>query len=189
MEVRKLLEILHTAEKLKSEMRHCTTAARAPESVAAHSWRIALMAMLMRDEYPEVDMDKVIRMCLIHDMGECFLGDIPVFDKDASHEKKEQQLLMDWVATLPAPYQEELRELYREMDALETTEAKLYKSLDKVEAVIQHNESPIDTWEDHEYDLNLTYAVDFCNWSPYIKELRGAILDDTKKKIEEEKNA
>lgn len=187
MEVRKLLDLLHTVEKLKSEMRHCTTANGAPESVAAHSWRIALMALFLRDEYPRLDMDKVIRMCLVHDLGECFTGDIPVFDKNASHEKKELETLLAWVATLPAPYGAELRDLYLEMDALETEEAKLYKSLDKLEAIIAHNEAPIHTWEPHEYDLNLTYAMDFSTWSPYIRELRGAILEDTKRKIEENK--
>lgn len=189
MEVKKLLDLLHTVEKLKSEARHCVTADGQPETVAAHSWRIALMALLMRDEYPALDMDKVIRMCLIHDLGECFLGDIPVFAKNTSHEQQERETLLRWFSTLPAPYDTELRELYLEMDALETDEAKLYKSLDKLEAVIQHNEAPIDTWEDHEYDLQRTYAMDFSTWSPYIKELRGAILEETEQKIEDAKNA
>ena len=77
-----LLSALHTAERLKDTTRHCCTSRRRPESVAGHSWRIALMAYWMRDEFPEADMDKVIRMCLIHDLGECFTGDIPTFRKN-----------------------------------------------------------------------------------------------------------
>ena len=73
--------------------------------------------------------------------------------------------------------------LYAEMDALSSQEAKLYKSIDKLEAVIQHNESPISTWEPHEYDLNLTYADDIVAFSPYLRSLREAIRDDTKQKI------
>ena len=154
MEPEKLLSALHLAEKLKDVRRHCTTSQGRPESVAEHSWRIALMAFFLRDEFPEADMDKVIRMCLIHDLGECFTGDIPVFRKTAADEAREDALLDEWVASLPAPYAGDMRALYAEMNALQTTEAKIYKALDKLEAVIQHNESPISTWEPHEYDLN-----------------------------------
>ena len=76
--------------------------------------------------------------------------------------------------------------LYAEMNALDTTEAKLYKSLDKLEAVIQHNESPIDTWEELEYDLNRNYAWDAVAFSPYMHALRQAILDETNEKIARE---
>ena len=81
MEPEKLLEALHTAEKLKDTTRHCYTSKGRHESVAEHSWRIALMAFWLRDEFPQADMDKVIRMCLIHDLGECFTGDIPALTR------------------------------------------------------------------------------------------------------------
>ena len=81
MKPKELLEILSVAEKLKCNTRHCYTSSGRRESVAEHSWRISLMAMLLTKEFPEADMDKVIRMCLIHDMGEAFTGDIPTFEK------------------------------------------------------------------------------------------------------------
>ena len=90
MEAKKLLEILSVAEQLKCRTRHCDTSSGRRESVAEHSWRVALMAMLMEDEFPELDIDKVIRMCLIHDLGEAFTGDIPVFDKTAADEEREE---------------------------------------------------------------------------------------------------
>ncbi len=96
MEPEKLLEALHTAEKLKDTTRHCYTSKGRHESVAEHSWRIALMAFWLRDEFPQADMDKVIRMCLIHDLGECFTGDIPAFDKTAADEAAEEALLSRW---------------------------------------------------------------------------------------------
>ena len=64
-----LLDILSVAEKLKCVTRHCDTSTGRRESVAEHSWRIALMAMLLKPEFPDADMDRVIRMCLIHDLG------------------------------------------------------------------------------------------------------------------------
>lgn len=183
MEVHKLLETLHIAERLKDELRHCDTSKGRRESVAEHSWRIALMALFMQDEFPELDINKVIRMCLIHDLGECFTGDIPTFLKSASDEKKEDTALFSWVASLPAPYNTELAALYTEMGALQTDEAKLYKALDKLEAVIQHNESDIRSWEPLEYDLNRTYAYDAIAFSAYLTKLREAVREDTEEKI------
>ena len=185
MEPRALLDALHVAERLKDETRHCYTSGGRRESVAEHSWRIALMAYFLRDEFPEADMDKVLRMCLIHDLGECFTGDIPTFAKTQRDEEKEENLLLAWVASLPEPYRTEMRALYGEMAALETPEARIYKALDSLEAVIQHNESDIGTWEDHEYALNLSYGEDKVAFSPYLQSLRGAIREDTEKKIAE----
>lgn len=183
MEVRAYLDVLHIAERLKDELRHCDTSKGRRESVAEHSWRMTLMAYFMKDEFPEVDIDKVIKMCMIHDLGECFTGDIPSFLKSSADEQKEDQALEQWVASLPAPYAQELRALYAEMNARQTPEAKLYKVIDKLEAVIQHNESDISSWTPNEYALNLTYADDVVAYSAYLRQLREAIRDDTKQKI------
>ncbi len=186
MHPRDYLEILHVAERLKDTPRHCTTTKRRTESVAEHSWRISLMAFLLRHEFPDVDINKVVDMCLIHDLGECFTGDIPTFIKTDNDRDVEDSLLLQWVKTLPEEISEEMSGLYREMDALETREAKIYKSLDKLEALIQHNESPIDTWSENEYDLNKTYAFDTVTFSDWLTELRNEILKDTLDKIDKE---
>ena len=184
--MRLLLQQLHLAERLKDTPRHCYTSGGRRESVAEHSWRLCLFAFLLQDEFPELDMDKVIRMCLIHDLGECFTGDIPTFLKTDSDTAREDDLLARWVASLPEPYAGQMAALYAEMDALETGEARLYKALDKLEAVIQHNESPLDTWLPLEYDLNRTYAYDAVAFSPYLRALRDAVREDTEQKIETE---
>ena len=92
-------------------------------------------------------------------------------------------MLDQWVATLPAPYAEKMQAVYKEMEQRETTEAKLYKAIDSLEAVIQHNAADLSTWIPLEYDLNLTYADDKVEFSEYLKRLREEIRDDTKKKI------
>ena len=184
MNAEQFLEIIHVAERLKDTIRHCTTSKGRPESVAEHSWRIALMSVLLRDEFPDYNINKVTEMCLIHDLGECFTGDIPVFNKTASDSQKEDQLLSQWVSSLPAGISQHWSQLYEEMNALETKEAKLYKALDKLEAVIQHNESPISTWLPNEYDLQKNYAWDAVEFSDWLKKLREEMLNDTNKKIE-----
>ncbi len=184
MNVRDYLNILHVAGRLKDTPRHCTTAQRRTESVAEHSWRISLMAFLLRTEFPEADIDKVIRMCLIHDLGECFTGDIPSFMKTDNDRDTEDSLLNEWIKTLPEEVSADMALLYAEMDAQMTVEAKIYKSLDKLEALIQHNESPLDTWSENEYELNQTYAFDTVAFSSWLTELRNAILEDTLEKID-----
>ena len=183
MNAREFLDILHVAERLKDTPRHCTTSKGRTESVAEHSWRISLMALLLRHEFPELDMDKVVDMCLIHDLGECFTGDIPTFLKTSSDRETEDTLLDQWVKSLPPEVSADLAALYREMDAQETMEAKVYKALDKLEAVIQHNESPLNTWSDNEYEMNKTYAFDTVVFSDWLMDLRKEILADTIAKI------
>ena len=184
MEARKFLEVLSVAERLKDETRHSYTSGGRHESVAEHSWRAALMAFFLRDEFPEADMDKVMRMCLIHDLGECFTGDIPAFDKTQAHEETEEKLLNDWVSTLPEPYATEMTELYQEMAERQTLEAKIYKAIDGLEAVIQHNEADIKTWMPNEYGLNRNYAYDKVAFSEYLMAFREMIGQDTDEKIQ-----
>ena len=178
------MEILHVAEKLKDTPRHCTTSQGRTESVAEHSWRVSLMAFLLRREFPDVDMDRVVDMCLIHDLGECFTGDIPTFVKTDSDRSVEDSLLDQWVSSLPEEVASDLKSLYAEMDAQETKEAKIYKAMDKLEALIQHNESPLSTWSENEYELNKTYAFNNVTFSEWLTELRQEILQDTLDKIE-----
>lgn len=180
------IEIMAVAEKLKCNTRHSWTSNGRHESVAEHSWRLALMAMLVRDEYPELDMDKVIKMCIIHDLGETFTGDIPSFEKKEADEKKESEVLNKWIATFPQPYKDEFSELYREMKERTTKEAMLYKALDNLEAVIQHDEADISTWLPLEYDLQLVYGADKVGFSEYTQLLKQEIDQKTRHKIETE---
>ena len=183
MKPENLLELLYTAGKLKDTTRHCYTPGGRHESVAEHSWRLALMAFWLRDEFLELDMNRVVQMCLIHDLGEAFTGDIPVFDKTAADEEREEQLLFSWVDTIPEPLHTDMRQLYREMEERATPEAKLYKALDGLEALISHNESDLATWEPNEYDLQMTYAEDRMKFSPYMVALREQIKQDSIQKI------
>ena len=121
----------HTAARLKDTTRHCYTSHGRHESVAEHSWRAALMAYLLQDEFPDLDMNKVIKMCLIHDLGECFTGDIPTFEKTDEDTATKDDLLAQWVSNLFQPYRYDMAALYAEMNALQTPEAKLYKAIDK----------------------------------------------------------
>jgi len=188
MEQREFLEILSVAERLKDTMRHSYTSGGRRESVAEHSWRLALMAMLLKEVFPNDDMDKVIRMCLIHDLGEAFTGDIPAFLKKPDDSGRESGIFRNWAAGLPKDIAPVITSLWDEMEAQKTREARIYKALDKLEALIQHNEADIKTWLPLEYSLQRTYGTEECRFDPYISELRAEVLRDSERKIEEKQH-
>lgn len=183
MEARELLDALTVAERLKDTTRHCYTSKGRHESVAEHSWMMSLMAFFMKNEFPEVDINKVIQMCIIHDLGECFTGDIPTFAKTKENEEVEGNLLANWVQSLPETTRNEMLSLYEEMEERQTLEAKIYKAIDSLEALIQHNFSDISTWSENEFELNLTYADERVAFSEYLSVLRKEIKKDTIRKI------
>lgn len=117
-------------------------------------------------------------------MDDNFDGDIPTFEKSQAHEQTEENLLYGWVRSLPKEYAVEMRELYEEMAARKTVEAQIYKAIDGLEALIQHNASNLSTWIPREFELNLTYADDKVAFSDYLKSLRQAVREDTIKKID-----
>lgn len=184
------LKILSVAERLKCSTRHCDTSSGRRESVAEHSWRTALMAMLLSGSgrFEGIDLDRVIRMCLIHDLGEAFTGDIPTFEKSGKDEEAEYRELTGWIGTFPETLKKEFEELFAEMRERKTPEARLFKALDKLEAVIQHNESDISSWLPLEYNLQFTYGKEEAGQFPYLKQLRDRIDLWTKEKIDNAQN-
>lgn len=183
MDQRKLIDFLGRIEPLKCNTRHSWTSNGRQESVAEHSWRLAVMAMLCSDDFPELDMNKVIRMCLVHDWGEAITGDIPAFWKNAEHEVREEEAIASLLHELPMPVSEELFQLFDEMQRKETPEAKLYKALDNMETLISHNEADLSTWLPREYTENLTYGQKNCEWSPWMLKLKEEINRDTREKL------
>ena len=144
------------------------------------------MAYWISDEFPEANLEKLLKMCLIHDLGEAFTGDIPSFEKTEFNEEREAELLFKWMKSLPEPFATEMMELYREMEERKTLEARIYKALDNMEALISHNESDIQTWLPLEYDLQMTYGNDKVAFSEYLTELRDMIREDSREKIARE---
>lgn len=92
------------------------------------------------------------------------------------------------MSQLPEPYASEMQALYQEMEERKTLEARIYKALDSLEALIQHNEADINTWLPLEYDLQITYGNDKVAFSDYLTRLRDAVREDSVRKIETKRN-
>ena len=183
MTQREFIDFLGLVSTMKTNLRHNWTDGERRESVADHSWRLALMPLLLESDFPDTDINRVIRMCLIHDLGEAVTGDIPCFKKTDSDEDNEKAALGSLLKNLPDDIRRSFEELYAEMYEMNTKEAKLYKALDNLEAVISHNEADISSWEEHEYSLQLNYGADKVGWNGWLKELKAEIDRDTLKKI------
>ncbi len=183
METRAFLSFLETAEKLKCSTRHSWTSSGRHESVAEHSWQLTLMACLAADEFPGIDREKLMLMCLLHDLGEAVTGDIPAFEKTESDEKTESKAVRELLSRLPEPQKSEFAALFAEMGAMESREAKLCKALDKLEALIQHNQAELSTWLPLEYELQMTYGNEECAFSEYTRQLRDVVREDSREKM------
>ena len=178
MSPKEYLAIVHCIAGLKERTRHAWMKSGRQESVAEHSWRMALMAYFLRDAFPAADLTRVLLMALLHDVGEVFTGDIPTFEKTDADRAHEHVLRDQWIDSLPPPYAAEVRELFAEMDACETEEARLVRALDRMEAVITHNEGDPLTWLPLEYDLQRTYGVKEAAFSPALRALRTEVNNE-----------
>ena len=187
MDARTFIDIMRTTGRLKDMTRHSWTAGGRHESVAEHTYHLLMMAYFCRDEFPEADMVRVMEMCLFHDMGEAFTGDIPAFEKTNADESEESRQVEAWIRSLPEGYREQVGTLFAEMNAMESMEAKIYKALDKLEAVIQHNEADISTWIPLEYQLNLDYGQKETQFSEFFRKVRQLAKEDSEEKIARER--
>ena len=181
-------DFLHEIEGLKKLLRHSWLSDGRQESVAEHTWRMAIMAIVLyRDLDFKVEIGKVLKMALVHDLAEVYAGDFHAF-KDVPLDKHAKELLSLQTLTkkLPEAVAVELVELWEEFERRETMEAKFAVALDKLEVLIQHNEAEISTWDEKEYDFNYYYAFDKVDFSEILTIFRDLVLEETIKKIDKE---
>lgn len=142
VKIKERLIFLQEAEKLKSVLRSAHTSTGRTESTAEHSWRLSLMAMIFEDELAGVDMLRVLKMCLVHDLGEAIHGDIPAVERDLHPDKGEQEkdALLHLTRALGEKQREEILSLWQEYECAASPEARAVKALDKLETILQHNQ-------------------------------------------------
>ncbi len=179
------IKFLDIIEKMKCNTRHSWTSSGRHESVAEHSFRLSVMAFILADEFPEYDMEHVLKLCLVHDFGEAVTGDIPSFEKTDADDKNEDIAAKELVSGLPQELGNRIYSLLNEFYKQKTPESRLARSLDKLEAVIQHNEADLSTWIPLEYELNTTYGQEECSEFPYLKTLRAILKENSLKKIKD----
>ncbi len=190
-QLKNVLEIIKLGEKLKMELRHSWLSNGRRESVAEHTWRVALMAMAIEPHLPsKINSEKLLKMIIIHDLVEAYSSDIPAFETMNNIEVKKIKVKNEITAI------EKIRDLlggesgqlfydyWFEFEHKNTYEAKVANALDKLEAQIQHNEADINTWLpiEHEMTYMLGKHTDF---DPVLTELKNLIEAEGIQKLED----
>ncbi|MGI9260527.1 MAG: HD domain-containing protein [Woeseiaceae bacterium] len=175
-DTRSRLQFLREAERLKDTLRSAYTRNGRTESVADHSWRLALLAMTFSDQLPDVDLLRLLKICVLHDLGEAINGDIPAPEQDCGSPKSGQERddFLSLIAPLPAGVRSEFLSLWDEYENGTSREAKVAKALDKIETILQHNQGT--NPEDFDYAFNLAYGKAHTDGVPIATTLR-ALLD------------
>jgi putative hydrolase of HD superfamily len=187
-----ILDFLRSAERLKSTTRTGYTSAGEQESVAEHTWRLCLMALVMRPAFPEIDFAKLVKICIIHDLGEAIHGDVPAPEQarraalgtSAGKAADERRDLLELLAPLPPALRDEITALWDEYEAAESPEAKVAKGLDKLETIMQHNQGLNPAGFD--YRFNLGYGRRHTADSPHIAQVREILDRETEARASEE---
>ena len=173
------LRFIREAERLKNVLRTAYTSEGRHESTAEHSWRLALLAAVLTGERPELDMQRVVLMCLIHDLGEAFDGDVPAIAQTAPGVKAASELaaMERLTRLLPPEAGATIREIWEEYEACQTPEARWVKALDKAETIIQHNQGANPAGFD--YAFNLTYGSEYFDDGALLSDLRLLLDEET----------
>jgi putative hydrolase of HD superfamily len=184
-EIDGILEFLRSAERLKSTLRSAWTSEGHPESVAEHTWRLCLMALVFHGSYPEVDFARLVKICIIHDLGEAIGGDVPAIHQTPGAGKavQERRDLLQLLEPLPERLRAEITALWDEYEAAETPEARLAKALDKLETIMQHNQGR--NPEGFDYRFNLEYGKRYTTGDPLIEAVRELLDRETEARAED----
>lgn len=184
-DLHKRLSFLRQAERLKDTLRNSYTTEGKIESVAEHTWRLTLFALVFADLLPEINLLHLLKLCILHDLGEAIHGDIPASEQINKELKstKERQDFQVLIGALPKHLEEEFLKLWDEYENAASQEAQIAKGLDKLETILQHNQGK--TPHDFDFLFNLKYGKEYTDLFPILFELRSLIDLETISKIKD----
>ncbi|WP_282942841.1 HD domain-containing protein [Paenibacillus sp. RC67] len=179
MEYNHIITLIKEMERLKNNTRTAWTSTGRQESIAEHSWRLTMFSMVLEEYLHDIDFNKVLRLSLIHDLGEAYEGDVSatIAVDPVMKLKKEEEALQRLIAPLSEKTRQTFLELWWEYNKGETREARLVKALDKMETIIQHNQGANPT--DFDYLFNLEYGKTHAQFDLMIQSLREIVDQET----------
>ena len=189
-QIASILKVLRLAERLKFELRHSYTSSGRQESVAEHTWRMALMSVLIEPLLKQkVDTARLLKMIIIHDLVEAEATDISALEVLRNPEikiqkiEKEKQAIQNLRLALKETNGQEIYDLFYEFEEKETYESKVGNALDKLEVQLQHNHADFSTWEEIEYDM--TFMMDkHVLFDPALVEIKNQIEQEAEQKMQ-----
>lgn len=187
--IKKQLEFLIEIDKLKEIFRQSILVnSRRNENDAEHSWHLCMYAVILREYAPkELDIARVLKMLLIHDVVEIYAGDTYLYDVEANKTKADRErAAADKIYNmLPLEQGNELKELWYEFERCDTIESQYANSLDRLQPVILNYMSQGERWLEHKVHKSdvIERGYRLMNYAPKeIKDVFLKILDDSVKK-------
>jgi putative hydrolase of HD superfamily len=170
-----VLSFLDEANRLKDTLRSGRTPQGRQESTAEHSWRLCLLAILLAGELKDVDLLKLLKICIVHDLGEAISGDVPATDQRAGDDRAERERadLITLCAPLPEDLGTEIVSLWDEYAQAASPEAIMAKGLDKIETMLTHSTGKNDS--DFDYRFNLGYGLSATERHPLLTAVRAQV--------------
>lgn len=139
MEHEPVIGFLKEIEKFKTCERTCHTTAGRRESDAEHTWYLAIFLMLLESEWKDIDILKLLKMALLHDLPELYAGDTNPYRDDTTHKSENERKASEKLfALLPEELANRFAHLFDEYTRQETTEAQIVKAADKLMPLIQN---------------------------------------------------
>lgn len=178
------ITFIQEAERLKNVLRSAHTSSGRHESTAEHTWRLCLMALTFADKLGTIDLARMFKLCIVHDLGEAIHGDVPAVEQVGTDDKsgRERQDLQELAKSLPQALQDELLGLWEDYEYARSREARIVKAMDKLETIIQHNQGV--NPPDFNYAFNLDYGRKYTKAEPLFAEIRALLDEDTKRNAE-----
>lgn len=184
----KQLEFSLEIDKVKNIFRQTHLSGKGRrENDAEHSWHMAIMAYLLKEYSNEnIDIAKVMLMCLIHDIVEIDAGDTYAYDEKAIKTQKirEEKAKDRIFSMLPSDQKKELIDLFEEFEAYETPESKFAHAMDNLQPVILNTSNDGGDWKEHKVSKSQIYKRQNKTklGSEIIFELIDSIIKDNIKK-------
>lgn len=143
------------------------------------------MALLMAPNLDEkVDMLKVLKMTILHDINEAYVGDVPAFaSHHSSHKDVEMENMKNLIGRFSNTVMQEIYDVWMEYEEQVSLESKFVKALDKIEVRIQHNEADISTWNEIEYPRSLFTADKYCEYDTFLGNFNEQVKEESRQKI------
>ncbi|MEP0233588.1 HD domain-containing protein [Roseibium sp.] len=185
----RIIDFIQAAETLKDTLRSGRTAQGRLESTAEHTWRLCLLAILFEAEVANIDVLKLLKICVVHDLGEAISGDVPapIQSSDDGRAARERQDLLTLCKALPEDLSAEIVALWDEYTDARSPEAILAKGFDKIETMLQHVKGR--NAPGFDYAFNLGYGREATDRHPLLREVRSLVDELTQREMASQADA
>ena len=193
--IKDILTFLRRSKSLESVERYNSSLRAHKNTVAEHSWRLGLMALVIGTECKaRVDINRAVSLALLHDLAEAKTGDIDAYDQPAGGKEllkqksaSEESAMREMTDDLP--FGDWIYSMWREYEDQETVEAKFVKALDRIEGFLHIAEAGVEAYIPKEFHADYANKAviafdDATHHFPELKDLLDAVKKDLQKQFE-----